>query len=303
MPSLYTTAALSFRVYLYLEGSTYAYTKTSTTLIPDTWYHLAMVSSHHPTERRIQLYINGDLQELSTDDAGQGQIDVNTNNLIIGNINNDNWFNGVVDEVRVYDRALTKEELIQSMNSRYPMKDVVASYSFENPTDRGSDTHFIVKGQYDGALQLNGVDEYVDIGNQITLDYITAGMWLKTNELPFTEWKHPLGMFEGTDRPIELEGFTSQSNFRWHVKTAGGSDTLITNNLPGTEWNHIAVTYDGINMNSYINGDSGTPKTHNSGGVINGLPDVVFIGNRPDLGYGSWNGLIDEVKIMDKAIS
>ena len=258
------------------------------------------------------------------DTANIGLLELNGSNLVP--------FDGQIDDFRIYDRALTQAEITRLFDSYNPATKISSlskgligywpldlgaaksdtitadktpysnngtltggqTYTNDSTTDR--------RGQADKALNFNGTTDYVNLGSGITVSNITVAMWIKTNELPFSEWKHLLGMFDG-DRPVELEGFTAQSNFRWHITTSGGPESLTTSNLPDTGWHHVVATYDGTTMAFYIDGVFDVSDPHDFGGAIVGLPDEMWIGNRPDLVFGSWNGKIDDVRIYDRALN
>ena len=71
------------------------------------WYHVA--GTYDGSE--LKIYINGGIGATT---AHIGAIDVSTGNLTIG-INseeNDRLYNGSIDEVRIYNRALTEGEIL-----------------------------------------------------------------------------------------------------------------------------------------------------------------------------------------------
>jgi len=69
----------------------------------------------------IQLYINGS-EVAST--PYSGGFPYSTGDLVIGSqANNSNYFEGLIDEVRIYDRALAAQEVIDLFNSANPEPD------------------------------------------------------------------------------------------------------------------------------------------------------------------------------------
>ena len=78
----------------------------SGTLSLDTWYHV--ISSWDGTNS--YLYING--VQAGTDTTGSGTLATNTLSLFIGKGGTEPYYhNGTIDEVRIYNRALTAEEI------------------------------------------------------------------------------------------------------------------------------------------------------------------------------------------------
>jgi hypothetical protein len=69
---------------------------------------------------------------------------------------------------------------------------------------------------------------------------------------------------------------------------------------PPRRWSHLAVTYDGTMLRLFVNGDEVSSRA--TSGLILKTPDPLWIGgNHP---YGEFfEGLIDEVRIYDRALS
>jgi len=80
----------------------------------NTWYHLAGVHNGVDT---ILLYVNGALKKTQTQDP---PATVTANNLEIGTYYTkaSRWFNGIIDEVRIYNRALSADEIRMLMYRR-----------------------------------------------------------------------------------------------------------------------------------------------------------------------------------------
>jgi hypothetical protein len=77
---------------------------TAKVALTPTWTHLATTYDGS----RIRLYVNGRLVAIT---AQKGALITGSGPLSIGNFCGD-WFDGLVDEVRVYDRALTAGEIL-----------------------------------------------------------------------------------------------------------------------------------------------------------------------------------------------
>ena len=83
--------------------------------VANTWYHVACVFDLNGTNR---LYINGSEPSLGTDTQGSGAIaDDPADDVFIGaNSTEGNPFNGLIDEVRVYNRVLNADEIKRLYN-------------------------------------------------------------------------------------------------------------------------------------------------------------------------------------------
>ncbi|MFZ3077891.1 MAG: LamG domain-containing protein, partial [Candidatus Aenigmatarchaeota archaeon] len=68
------------------------------------WYHIVGTYDKNAVANNLKLYVNGGLKDVQT---RTGVIDSPTANLLIGNV-----FNGTIDEVRVWSRALAPDETV-----------------------------------------------------------------------------------------------------------------------------------------------------------------------------------------------
>ncbi len=107
------------------------------------WSHVALVK----TPGAITIYVNG---ESATDSVALGDPDFRSTKIRLGSYNgwwNRNYF-GIIDEVAVYKRGMTREEIREQMHlTKYPDKDpdLVHYYQFNNASgvimDRVSNRH------------------------------------------------------------------------------------------------------------------------------------------------------------------
>jgi len=92
----------------------------SATLAENTWYHVAIVSNG----TTYKIYVDGQEETMTlTGGANSGDWfgDTDTDNITIGVFKRaglDDFFNGIIDEVRVYNRALSEADINQNMNAQ-----------------------------------------------------------------------------------------------------------------------------------------------------------------------------------------
>ncbi len=105
------TGKAYFRVNQKTSGDTYKlFSNSSYPVDGNTWVHLAGVynGSH------VQIYFNGKLENSM---SGPANISSNNDNLKIGGTDDSRYFKGTIDEVIIWNRALSPEEINASYNS------------------------------------------------------------------------------------------------------------------------------------------------------------------------------------------
>ena len=156
------------------------------------------------------------------------------------------------------------------------------------------------------ALDLNGSQGYIEIPDSSSLDI--------TNQITLEAWVYP----RAWDNQHENSILTKAADNDWgvwniHYKTQskgfrfelGGKGTVFET-TPSTAlntWYHIVGVYDGIAMKLYVNGvlSNSQPMT----GPIKTNNAPLRIGKQFWWGsnYSYWDGLIDELKIYNRALS
>ncbi|MBW7992399.1 MAG: LamG domain-containing protein [Planctomycetes bacterium] len=163
-----------------------------------------------------------------------------------------------------------------------------------------------------GALSFDGSDGLVDVGHDESLsitDELTITVWVKAGDLSnyyFLVCKQPSGT-AGDNYPGNYE-FRIQANSGilefGHQEAEGEQYTFYTSDtsITADQWYHVAVVVTkGELVEFYIDGVSaGSAEQLTNFGVLNDEP--VRIGGRKD-GYSFFNGILDDVRLYDRALS
>ncbi|MEJ2704212.1 MAG: LamG domain-containing protein [Sedimentisphaerales bacterium] len=161
--------------------------------------------------------------------------------------------------------------------------------------------HFVgdpqwVVGKIGGAIQLDGDDDYVEIGSVGLgdMDLRTVAGWAKANTMDIPAWTSVFGFVPdgdtfGTYYDVEVDG---TGHYVIHI---GGWDSKL---MPvDTQWHHFAFTYTGNGASWYLDGGL-VDNAEGSGPTL----DHVRIGARPSNSH-FFPGLIDDVRIYNVVLS
>ena len=276
------------------------------------WTHLALSTDGET----LRLYEDGEL----IDSAPAKSAQVSEGLLLIGADPNfaDGFFSGLIDEVRIYDRALPAEELEEDMTTAIqtpPSQDPIASYSFDEGEGEvahdSSGEHDAqiegaewVGGKYGDALSFSReAESSVAIPASPDLDLtdaFTLEAWVRPDapryEDPVIARETPgfvsYGLYAGNDEQGKPEGVVADKP--WNFAQAIGEEEL-----PTPAWSHLALTSDGETMRLYEDGELVDSAPAKSAQFSEG---VLCIGSDPNFAENFFMGLIDEVRIYDRAL-
>ncbi|GAH67461.1 unnamed protein product, partial [marine sediment metagenome] len=82
---------------------------TTNTLRDNKWHHVVSVLESSSATSSMKIYVDGDLE--TTKELSSYNISLSSNNFGIGQRQYGRHFNGLIDEVRIYNRALTASEI------------------------------------------------------------------------------------------------------------------------------------------------------------------------------------------------
>ena len=250
------------------------------------WYHIAATRQGGI----VRYYINGS-QTANTSTTG---INPPTGSLRIGSQTGVRFWNGAIDEVKIYNVALTTLQIQQEYAS----------------------SNRVQKPGSGNALSFDGFNDYVNIPDNNTLDItgnLTVETWFNTTANVGTYMTLVSKWFSGGDPT------GGGSTFSLHFNNTGIQLLLqnSVNNVIGAtspskfndgKWHHVAGVWDGITAVLYVDGipqgNSGNVPTFGSLNV-NTHPVRIASDNRYPDGTGDrlFPGKIDEVRIWNTALN
>ncbi len=159
-------------------------------------------------------------------------------------------------------------------------------------------------GKVGGALSFDGVNDYVNCGNDSVFDItdrITLAAWIKVNSFDIG-WQAIVTKGDGAWR-LQRAGFGDTIEFACTGLLVNGGPWIFGNTpVNDSRWHHVAGVYDGSKLYLYVDGMLDVSKV--ATGTINTNDYPVYIGDNAEfLTRPYWNGRIDDVRIYERALS
>lgn len=268
----------------------------------NTYYQISIIKN----STNINLYVDNVLKDTSTNMIAEL--------YAINDFNVFNYFNGSIDEVKIWNRALSETEIQEEMNANAVAnpEGIVAYYDFN---ERGGNTVYdnnhLTTGarqstssldepafRWDKGMNFDGVDDYVNRATISELDNdknYSVSMWVNTNSIVGINKMLLINTLPGDNRNV-----MSLENDRFSVGYYDGSTNGKNTNNPISEntWYHLVYTLNEKEIAFYLNAISQT-------GTANPTfsSDASFnLGGRPSLDR-QFNGSIADVRIYDRALT
>jgi hypothetical protein len=300
-------------VYARIAGDSSSMGNSGTSSLPvNTWTHLAATYDGGS----LRIFVNG--SEVASPMPLTGSMAASTSPLRIGGnaLFGGEYFQGKIDEVRIYARALSPAEIVADMG--LPVSNgLAAAFSFdEGSGTTASDSSgngnngtvsgatWAAQGKFGGALKFDGVNDRVNVPDKPTLDLtnrFTVEAWVKPSVL--TGWRTVLmketpdglsyALYANDNEPKPAAyGRINGSGF-----SNGSSGTAP---LPVNAWTHLAATYNGSALALYVNGVQVDSQPVSGNLVTSNNP--LSIGG--SLVWGEFfEGWIDELRIYRRALT
>jgi len=296
------------------------------------WYHVAATYDGNQSI----LYVNGVAEASATPGF---PLDYGTNPVFIGT--SGTWppylamFGGIIDEVSIYNRALSSNEIAVIYNAGSAGKCAPAVAACVTPPVglvgwwKGDGNTIDSIGGNNGLNQnityTNGVvgqafacdpENYL-YGTYTGIQIADQPAYALTNSLTIEGWIRPRGdgyniFWRGDNRPgldPYFLGMSANSNINLWITDQNGSSAAVGTTIPYYVWTHVTATLDGSSgtMSLYTNGvlAAQTITTIRPfGALIPGASPGVGIGNVND-GQNNFPfvGDIDEISLYNRALT
>jgi len=278
------------------------------------WTHVVMV---HDGAKDI-IYFNGaQVNEKNV----SGALDPTTHRLGIGYdpIDIANYFHGALDEVMIFDEALSAAEIaaLYAAQNTAPVipQGLVASYSFNGNGADGTDfgNHLDAStasmstdrfGFGKSALLCNGNSSEAKAPNseQLNSPYATVSFWAKVNTLPGNGEAFLLSFGGWQERwKISLPPHGKPVWTTNHSNGISDMDSGDGNALQPGVWTHVVMVHDGAKDKIFLNGVMAAEK--NVVGTLNSTTHILGVGYNPIDGGNWFDGSLDDIQLYNYAVS
>ncbi len=315
-------------LWLLLGGGTYkAQSSTGIFAFDNTWHHVVTVIEPN---KLIKLYVDGSEPTYAVQDNVTGSVGIPDGlDLLIGKRSEiGRYYEGVIDEVRIYNRTLSAGEVRELYNEskvshqfkltgapELSLDDDVGlvghwklngnALDSSSEGNDGTVTGALVtnKGKFKQAYEFDGVNDIINFGDVDevgNLTAITISAWIKpTGDLTAKNYKIV------SKRP-ETGGFYTDvfgGRLRW--QTFNMSDVLSPHTSAGSviteEWSYVVFVWNGTMKFIYINGIQDVTTDAFTGEMGNSSYSL-YIATYTGTDY-EFVGSIDEVRIYNRSLS
>jgi len=286
------------------------------------WHHVMGTRSGST----LKIYVDGVLETTAT--GPSGSLDDEANMYFARSPGNtDGYMIGLLDDLRVYNRALSQTE-IENIVQNPPSIGLISHWAFDessgtvasdgmgtnNGTTTAGQTWYPATGKFAGALAFDGIAQYASTPHSATLDTLgdfTAAGWFYLSAQPPASGKlrSPRIMQKGHSVPassayyLEIKstsGVGTQPElcvYQSGIKTCATSPADASLNA----WHHVAGTRSGTTLKVYVDGTLAATTIGPSGFLDDG--SEMNFGNSPNNSDGLMYGMLDDLRVYNRALT
>ncbi|MCA9359602.1 LamG domain-containing protein [Candidatus Nomurabacteria bacterium] len=338
---IHSSGWITFRVGYDGGQDLIAYTSSGVVDVGE-WQHIMATWDGTSDASKVKIYKNGILQPNSVETSGTGSLETMSSQFIVGRSSTGaNDFDGQMDDIRIYEREFTPEEVqrLYQMGGGVKIADTATSsgslasglvghWTFDGPDMdlfnssaevldiSGNDNHgnwlnhatTTTIGKIGQAIEFDGVDDYVYKSSNSSLD-------IEGGEYTFSAWAY-MTKDTGADQHVLVQNPSSGNgvelkydygNDSWQFNFRDGSATwkygiFTQDNVELNRWYHIVGVRDSVGAKVYVDGVLGATAESATGN--NTFSNDTSIGrSNYTAARGYFNGKIDDARIYNRALS
>ncbi len=308
-------------VFRYYNAGLFDLLTSSSSIQPDRYYYVTVTKD---SVNGSKLYINGTFEGNLSVTADIGA--VSPFKTFLGWDAGSKYFNGSIDEVMIFDKALTQQEIIDIYNNQSRrFKDSGTIEGKQSTINSGYDllelnltkennlnTNIQARvGQWNKDLGYKTENSTAFANFNGNGDYITlpANIGNNAEKLSVFTWIYPLMtgdkqglLMKSNEYYFHFNG-TNTALYLYNYSASGFGHFYSSNSIPLNQWSYVGFTYDSSvsanNTRLYVNGVAS--------GVFTAKGVLANNTNAPQIGYYTsqkyFNGSIDEVMIFNKSLN
>ena len=291
------------------------------------WSHIAVTYNGV----NIKGYLNGQLVNTT---AETHTIAARGTPLYFGDYDATNTYSltGSIDEVRIYKRALTQNEIIALYANALPSSSgdtttgLVSRWKFDetsgtsaadsagtNTATTANGPTWTTSGFDNGALSFDGVNDYAYAADSASLDVtqITMSAWVYKTVADAVGWRTVMSRQSGAgvnDNVILGYDPNAEDYYTCGIRTSNGQVDVTSDQASTTDvntWVHLACTYDGSQIILYKNGIN-IGSAGQTGDILAETKPFVIGGNNNGGPFSPdeyFPGRIDDARLYSRALS
>lgn len=297
----------------------------------DVWEHLVLVKTGNASSYKMTLYVNGEKkndQNLTTGAVSE------ITDLIIGAHKNANEqgiaeFVGDIDELRLYNRAVTEDEVAALFAEHSSVLDGEEPVSeggltgYWNFDDGDSPKNGVTDSTLTGVLSGSAVgirqSETEEMGGVLHFDTrgtsnsemrianalvsgndFSVSLWVNNSSAQNTSASTVILQQSGDGRSLLFR------NNGQYITYISGSNVTLGTSTGSDVWEHLVLVKSGAStpytISLYINGEKAGEQTLNAGGV-EAVTDLIIGAHKNASDTGQFVGDIDELRLYNSALT
>jgi hypothetical protein len=306
-----------FQVDHWLSGDTWSGVDSGgVSYAPGAFHHVAGVVSR--TNGTVKLYVDGVLKNTSNFTPGAAAREYGSASwrIGVGQPGGVPWgypCDGVVDDVRIYNRAVTAEEIAPfatpGLIGHWKLNETSGTVATDSSSQANNGTYtsgvtLNQAGPYPGvgaaAADFDGSDDFVAIPNESLYDvtgHITVAAWFKVDAFDH----HFQTIVSKGDSAWRISRDAS-TNFL-HFACSGLTNGSLYGDIEVNDgaWHHVAGVYDGSTTRLYVDGKLDV--SNSSTGSISTNNHPVTIGKNEQMTQRNWEGGLFDVRVYNIALT
>jgi hypothetical protein len=292
----------------------------------DQWHNVVGVYDGSGNRSGMKLYVDGINVATGTSTTIANEITLADSPLVFGKAaySNGFYYKGLIDDVRIYDYALTENQVKQHYNAGLNRLGLVSQWGMDEgsgltvydsqSTNNGTLTcagtgcsnpvwqtsSSCVSGNclsFTGTTGTAGPGSYTSVANSNSVTYATLEAWVYPTQVSNDQ----MFLTNASDNANYLRIVSNKSFVSFNIsgtqKTLAGT-TILSNN----KWYHLVATYDGSIVKLYVNGIQET-NTLAQTGTLTFPSGTINIGIWATSDVRSFIGYLDDVRVYNRALS